>query len=66
MSMSAGPVHGFADKATDRASLRRGLRDGPLVIRTRGCMVNRKMIMAAAVIAGACSVTALGWGRGYG
>ena len=27
-------------------------------------MVNLKMIMAAAVIAGACSVTALGWGAG--
>jgi hypothetical protein len=24
MRMSARPVHGFADKATDRASLRRG------------------------------------------
>jgi hypothetical protein len=34
------------------------------VIRTRGRMVNLKMIMAAAVIGGACSFTALGWGVG--
>ena len=35
-----------------------------MVIRTRGCMVNLKIIMAAAVIAGAGSFSTLGWGVG--
>lgn len=35
-----------------------------MLICIRGCMVNLKMIMAAAVITGVCSFAALGWGAG--